>query len=598
MKTKIFTLIICALLINITFAQQPKRELRGAWIATVNNIDWPTVGSSAATQQAQLISILDQHQQSGLNTVFFQIRTQCDALYQSNIEPWSSFVSGTQGTNPGYDPLTFAINECKKRGLEFHAWINPYRAVVNYNQIGSFAANHIAVLRPDLLLSQGTLRILDPGKTEVWEYVIKVVMDVVRRYDIDGIHFDDYFYPYPPSSGAAFNDSTTYNAFPRGFTNIFDWRRANVDSLIKRTNDSIQIAKPWVKFGVSPFGIWRNQASDATGSATNGLQSYSDIYANSKKWIQNNWVDYLAPQLYWSIGFTVANYGVLVPWWQNNAFNRHIYSGLGAYRVNNGGTDANWNNPSQIPNQIRLNRTQSKVLGSIFYNTSSVNANPLGMRDSLRQDLWKKPALIPAMSWKDNVNPSAPSNLNAVLLNNNIVQLNWQAPPASTIEMDKVKRFVIYRFVNSTIDLNNSAAITAILPVDSLQYKDVNVPIGNIQYVVTSLDRLHNESTISNTSTVQIGATNINTVIPELTQLKLFNMGKNGYTIHYQLAANKNVSYTIVNVQGKIIVHKPKQFILSGTHQISNILENEPSGTYFIKLNFSGKMKTIPLIKM
>jgi uncharacterized lipoprotein YddW (UPF0748 family) len=214
--------IILSFLVSIvlcfnTMAQAPKRELRGAWIATVSNIDWPSATNLSATaQQNEFIQILNAHKASGMNAVYVQIRTQCDALYASSFEPWSNVLTGTQGTNPGYDPMQFMITECRKRGIEFHAWFNPYRAVVNYNQIGTFAPSHIAITRPDLLLDQGTLRVLDPGKPEVWEYVIKIVMDVVRRYDIDGVHFDDYFYPYPPSTGLPYNDDATYAAFPRG----------------------------------------------------------------------------------------------------------------------------------------------------------------------------------------------------------------------------------------------------------------------------------------------------------------------------------------------------------------------------------------------
>ncbi len=588
-------ILLCNIIINSN-AQAPKRELRGAWIATVNNIDWPTVGASAATQQAQLIAILNNHKASGMNAVFLQIRTQCDALYNSNVEPWSSFVSSAQGVNPGYDPLAFAIAECRKRGIELHAWINPYRAVINNSQIGTFASNHIAVTRPDLLLSQGSLRILDPGKTEVWNYVIKVVMDVVRRYDVDGIHFDDYFYPYPPSSGAAFNDSTTYNSTPRGFTNIFDWRRANVDSLIKRTNDSIHLAKPWVKFGVSPFGIWRNIGSDATGSATNGLQSYSDIYANSKKWIQSNWVDYLAPQIYWSIGLSVANYGVLVPWWNNNAFNRHIYSGMAAYKVGNGGTDVNFNNGNQIPNQIRLNRQQSKVLGSIFYNTTSVNANPLGMRDSLRNDLWSRAALLPQMPWIDNTAPQQPSALTTTLQNTNQVLVQWNAPPTTTVELDKARQYVIYRFNSATNALTDSSAIRTVTAVDSLQFVDNNVPNGTYYYIVTSLDRLHNESVASNVSPITLGTTNVNTIVAELQSFKIFTTG-NSHTFFYQLTKKSSVKFNILSQDGKVLFANNKGTQFAGTYTINNVTSNLPIGIFYAQIEINGKVKTVKFAK-
>ncbi len=596
MKNVLFLLIT-----TLTFqlkAQAPKRELRGAWIATVSNIDWPTVGANMATQQQQMRTILDKHKQAGLNAVYFQIRTQCDALYNSTFEPWSNVLSTAQGTNPGYDPLQFTIDECKKRSLELHAWINPYRAVINSNTLNTFSPNHIAVTRPDLLLSQGTLRILDPGKTEVWDYVNKIVMDVVRRYDIDGIHFDDYFYPYPPTAPTLpFDDNATFTASPRGISNIGDWRRANVDSLIKRTNDSIHATKPWVKFGVSPFGIWRNSSSDAAGSQTSGLQSYSDIYANSRKWIQNNWVDYLAPQLYWSIGLSVANYGVLIPWWNNNANARHIYSGMAAYKVNNGGTDANWNNPSQIPNQIRLNRQHTNVLGGIFYNTVSLNANPLGMRDSLINDLWKRPALMPNMNWLDMIAPAPPTNVTASAVTNNSATVQWQTPPITTNELQKARRFVIYRFVNGAVDINNGDAIRAILPADSLTYVDPNIPVGNITYAVTTLDRLHNESTVASSNTVANGTTNINTVITELNSLKLFNLG-HSYTLHFGLTKPSKVSYNVLNQYGAKIASADLGKLSIGTHNIPNLLYGYQKGTYIIQLIVNGQVKSIQTIKL
>jgi uncharacterized lipoprotein YddW (UPF0748 family) len=596
MYMRIVLALLFTVLVLVMYGQAPKRELRGAWIATVNNIDWPSAGANAATQQAQLITLLNNHKASGMNAVYMQIRTQCDALYNSSIEPWSSFVSSAQGVNPGYDPLAFAIAECRKRGMELHAWINPYRAVINNAQIGTFANNHIAVARPDLLLSQGSLRILDPGKTEVWSWVIKVVMDVVRRYDVDGIHFDDYFYPYPPSSGAAFNDSATYNATPRGFTNIYDWRRANVDSLIKRTNDSIHLAKPWVKFGISPFGIWRNAGSDATGSATNGLQSYSDIYANSKKWIQNNWVDYLAPQLYWSIGLSVANYGVLVPWWNSNAFNRHIYSGMAAYKVGNGGTDVNFNNASQIPNQIRLNRQYPKVLGGIFYNSTSVNSNPLGMRDSLRNDLWKRPALLPQMHWIDNTPPQQPSLATTTLQGTNNVLVQWTAPTTATNEMDKAKQYVVYRFNSATNTLTDSSAIITVTPVDTVQYVDNNVPNGTYYYIITSLDRMHNESIASNVSTITLGTTNVNAIVAELQSFKIFTTG-NSHTFFYSLTQKSRVRFTILSQDGRTIATQNRGTLYAGSYSINNLTSNLPSGVYYAKLEINGKVKTVQFVK-
>jgi uncharacterized lipoprotein YddW (UPF0748 family) len=487
----------------------PKHELRGAWIATFANIDWPSANTlPVAAQQAELLQLLDQLRSAGFNAVYFQVRSQCDAMYESQLEPWSADLTGRQGRapSPAYDPLAFLIAACRQRGLEVHAWFNPFRAVSNAVNLASFAPTHLARTRPEWLLAQGSLRILDPGLPPVREHVINVLLDVLRRYDVDGIHFDDYFYPYPPSSGPAFNDDATFAADPRGFTNRQDWRRDNINLFIQRTQESIRAVKPWVKFGVSPFGIWRNRASDPAGSATNGLQSYSDIYADSRKWIQQAWVDYLTPQLYWSVGFSVANYGVLLPWWNALGGSRHVYSGLAAYKVNNGGTDSNWSQPAQLPDQVRLNRQQPNVRGQTFFSARSVTGNPLGLRDALRDDLFRTPALLPPMPWKDDQPPPPVSNLTAQLGSHG-VQLTWVAPPPTGNPLDQVRQFVVYRSTSSAINREEAANIVRITAHEGeTSFTDPGLPPGTYYYTVTALDRLHNESLPAGTVSAQVVA--------------------------------------------------------------------------------------------
>ena len=506
-----FLYVLLSLLpLSVVGQSSPKRELRGAWIATFSNIDWPSANTlTVAAQQSELIQLLDQLQATGINAVFFQVRSQCDAMYDSQIEPWSADLTGRQGRapSPAYDPLEFMIAACRQRGLEVHAWFNPFRAVSNVNSLASFAPNHIARTKPEWLLAQGSLRILDPGIPQVRDYVIGVIQDVLGRYDVDGIHFDDYFYPYPPSSGAPFNDDASFAADARGFTNRQDWRRDNINLFIQRSHESVRTAKPWVKFGVSPFGIWRNRTSDPGGSATNGLQSYSDIYADSRKWIQQAWVDYLTPQIYWSVGFTVANYGELLPWWNALGGNRHIYSGMAAYKVNNGGTDDNWKQPAQIPNQVRLNRQQPNVRGQTFFSARSVLANPLGVRDALRDDLFRTPALLPPMPWKDDQPPAPVGNLTAQA-GGNAVRLAWTAPPDATNALDKVRQFVVYRSTGSTIDREDATNMVRITANESeTSFTDPGLAPGTYYYTVTALDRLHNESMPAVTVSAQVVAT-------------------------------------------------------------------------------------------
>ncbi len=283
---QIFKLLVFLPLFAIA---QPKREFRATWIANVSNVDWPSDKNLTADQQrAELVAMLDLQKQLGMNAVFLQVRNACDAVYDSKIEPWSEWLTGQQGQSPGYDPLAFAVQECKKRGLEIHAWLNPYRAVTDATR-ASIAVNHVTKTHPEWIRSYGNLRILDPGIPEVRNYVNAVVMDVLSRYDVDGIHFDDYFYPYP-QTGIELNDNATFSRFDRGFTNKADSRRDNVDLLVQMVSDNIKKTKPWVKFGISPFGIWQNKTSSPDGSDTKGLESYSATYSDSKYWLEQNWL--------------------------------------------------------------------------------------------------------------------------------------------------------------------------------------------------------------------------------------------------------------------------------------------------------------------
>lgn len=501
---KLFTLFFCCLLF-ITQAQNPKREFRGAWIATVGNIDYPTSKTlTTVQQQAEFVKILDQHKLAGINAVMVQIRTNGDAFYPSELAPWSEFLTGLQGKAPVpfYDPLAFMILECRKRGIEFHAWFNPYRAVSNVNT-SILDAKHVAIKHPEWLLPFGNLRVLDPGNSEVRKHVTKVVMEVANKYDIDGIHFDDYFYPYP-TAGLTLNDSATYAREKRGILNKNDWRRDNVNLLIKAISDSIKSVKPWVKFGISPFGIWQNKsAAQPLGSATGGLESYNDIYCDTRTWLQNGWIDYVAPQLYWNIGLAVADFSKLVPWWSDNTFDRHLYVGHGAYRINASDAVA-WQNPSEMLNQIRLVRGSVKAKGSMFYNTTSLNKNLLGFRDSLITKLYNTPSLMPIMTWKDAVAPNVPQNL-SVNLTNTGLELKWTKPTTGTSEFEKIKGYVVYRFANNeTVDISKAGAIRTIIYKDTTAFFDAQSTPQALKYtyVVTAFDRLQNESLPSNASTV------------------------------------------------------------------------------------------------
>ncbi len=374
---------------------QPKPELRAVWIATVDNIDWPTPGNyNTDSQKAEFIRLLDTHQYNGMNAVVVQVRPATDAFYPSPYEPWSQWLTGVQGKPPSpyYDPLEFMISETHKRNMEFHAWMNPYRAEFRIGG-SSIAPTHITRLHPDWFLSYGDKRYFDPGNKDVQRYVTNVVKDVVSRYAVDAIHFDDYFYPYR-IAGQVFPDTVSYTLYGNG-TNREDWRRSNVDSIILMLHDAIRNTNPKCQFGISPFGVWRNADKDpVNGSNTRaGQTNYDDLYADILLWLRNKWVDYVAPQLYWEFGHKAAPYEILIDWWNNHTYGVNCYIGLGMYRANSNGA---WKDNTQLPRQIEMLRSKPNINGMIFFSSKSFDKNPNGWNDSLRLHYFKDPVPTPS----------------------------------------------------------------------------------------------------------------------------------------------------------------------------------------------------------
>ena len=404
---KICALVFCFCLYIQTIAQ-PKYEFRGVWVATVTNIDWPSGGNfNTESQKAEFINLLNMHQRNGLNAVIVQVRPSADAFYPSPYEPWSEFLTGKQGAPPSpyYDPLAFMIAETHKRGMEFHAWCNPYRAEFNMGK-SSLSATHITRIHPEWFIVYGSKRYFDPGNKEVQQYVTMVIRDMVKRYDIDAIHFDDYFYPYR-IAGEQFPDDSTYANYNNGL-NKEDWRRSNVDSVILFLSRAIKEENKYCKFGVSPFGVWRNIDKDPDGSDTKASQTnYDDLYADILLWLREGWIDYVTPQLYWEFSHKIVGYGTLVDWWSQHAYGRHIYIGHGIYKAYTKGYSA-WKNRNELPNQIKKLREYSSVQGSVYYSSKSFVRNPNGWSDSLRNNYYRHPALVPPMSWIDSVKPAKP----------------------------------------------------------------------------------------------------------------------------------------------------------------------------------------------
>jgi len=398
------------------------REFRGAWIATVANIDWPSTNTlSVAEQKSELTAILNRAQTLKLNAVIFQVRPGCDALYPSKLEPWSEYLTGAMGRppRPFYDPLEFAITEAHRRGLELHAWFNPYRAR-HRSAKSLLSADHISSTRPSLVKKYGEELWLDPGEKEVQEYSLKVVMDVLERYDVDGIHFDDYFYPYKVqlSSGQDldFPDEDSWRKFGAGGKlSREDWRRENVNRFLQIVYTSIKKRKPWVKFGISPFGIWR----PGNPPQIHGLDAYEKLYADSRKWLQNGWLDYCAPQLYWQIASPEQSFPVLLKWWvDQNPKKRHVWPGL-----NTANTPRRWN-PEEIVNQVRRTRQQAGVTGHLHWNMRSLMRSE-GVFEALSKAVYFATALPPAMPWLATAKPGKPSL--AVTGRAGALSLTWNA---------------------------------------------------------------------------------------------------------------------------------------------------------------------------
>lgn len=449
----------------------PKHEFRGAWISTVLRLDWPRTTASIR-QQGDLVVMLDALKAAGINAVFFQVRSEADAMYASELEPWSYWLTGVQGQapEPFYDPLAFAVEEAHKRGMELHAWLNPFRADRDTDDYAVDPA-HVTAAHPDWILSfdltqtagsGDSLRLLDPGLPAVRDYVARVVADVVRRYDVDGIHFDDYFYPYPPNE-IDDEDDPTFAAHPNGFTDRADWRRDNIDRLIAQVADSIRALKPYVKFGISPFGIWRS----GVPPGITGLSAYDVIYADAPNWVYEQTVDYLAPQLYWPFGGG-QDYARLSAWWASVAFGRHLYVGHALYRADPVTATGTLYAASEVPRQIRYNRGDPGIQGSVFFRAENLTRlSSQGIVDSLRADLYRYPALTPTMPWKDVTPPAAPRDLAFAWTDAGEVLLEWQ-PPAPEAGVPAPRRYTVYRvraaappaFETVAADARNLLAVT------------------------------------------------------------------------------------------------------------------------------------------
>lgn len=463
----------------------PKREFRGAWIQTVGQSRYQQMNSAAMKHYlTEMVRKLDE---AGINAVIFQIRPEADAFYKSELEPWSRYLTGVQGRapdDPTFDPLAFLIDACHQRGMELHAWLNPYR--VKTSMGNQLASGHIYNRYPERFVQYGNQLFFDPGLPENRRFICEVLKDIVSRYDVDAIHMDDYFYPYP-IAGTPFPDDNSFNRYAasQGFSlsQRGDWRRNNVNLLIQQIKYTIAETKPWVRFGISPFGIYRNKRNDPKGSETNGLQNYDDLYADIKLWVEKGWIDYNLPQLYWEIGHTAADYTTLLHWWNENNFGQHLYIGQDLQRS----VDKN-----ELQLKIRQTREMPFVHGNCYWYGYQILDNFSGVAGMLKTDIHRTKALLPAYTHMHDGRPGTVKKLTEVFTED-MHFLTWEHKK-ETLNPETAQKFVIYRFAQSEkVDLNRAENILQVTP-DNYYVLPFEGGGRKYTYVVTALDAFGNES--------------------------------------------------------------------------------------------------------
>lgn len=479
-------------IVSFTDLKHPKREFRGAWLSTAWQTRYRTMNTGEMKQY--FIKALDDLQAMGINAVIFQVRPQADAFYKSKYEPWSAHLSGTQGKAPtgGFDPLEFLIKECHKRNMELHAWLNPYRVTTSANDV--LVSNHKYYTSPELFVNYGGKIYFDPGLKGSRDFICDVVEDIVMNYNVDAIHMDDYFYPYP-IAGVPFPDDNSFNATrkARGFKagEKADWRRDNVNLLIKEVKATLQRTKPWVRFGISPFGIYRNIAStpDKSGSRTNGLQNYDDLYADVKLWVEKGWIDYNMPQLYWEIGHTAADYETLIHWWEQNNFKQPLYIGQDVERTMKAKSKIG---ATQLMDKMLLSRSSANIHGNCFWPAYSLLDDFGGVKGELKNNYHRYPALIPAYTHMHSKAPKRVDKLKEFYTKTEHT-LRWRSD-GDKLDPTTAQYYVVYRFEKGEKEnLDNAEKIVAITrePNYVLPYEGGR---KEYKYVVTAVDGFHNES--------------------------------------------------------------------------------------------------------
>lgn len=470
----------------------PKREFRGAWFSTAWQSRYRTMTPNQLRQF--FVKSLDEMQAQGINAIIFQVRPQADAFYKSSYEPWSAHLTGRQGVAPanGFDPLAFIVDECHKRNIELHAWLNPYRVTTSVNDV--LASDHLYYREPERFVTYGDKIYFDPGLPQNRKFICDVVKDIVLRYEVDAIHMDDYFYPYP-IAGQSFPDHNSFSTYglEQGFSTNRrdDWRRNNVNMLIKEIKGTLTQTKPWVRFGISPFGIYRNKRStiDGSGSDTGGLQNYDDLYADVKLWVKNGWIDYNMPQIYWEIGHNLADYKTLTDWWANNNYDQPLYIGQDVKRTMDATTASG---DSQLKEKMHLSRSYTSIHGNCFWPAYELLDNYKGIATELKSNYHRYPALIPAYKHMHKKAPKKVDKLQSEYTRSSHI-LKWKSN-SEKYDPESAQYYVVYRFAKGEKEnLNDPKHIVAITRETSyeLPYEGGNT---EYKYVVTAVDGFHNES--------------------------------------------------------------------------------------------------------
>ena len=490
----IFT-TLCVFFVSAHAQYDGKHEWRAVWIATVGNMDWPSSQDLTSEQQkAELIAYLDLYKSLNFNAIVFQVRPTADAFYASKLEPWSHYLTGQQGKapNPYYDPLAFIIEESHKRGMELHAWLNPYRITYSNGQLENLASSHIYNTHPEWFTQHGRRVYFDPALPQTRDFTCKVAADIVRRYDVDGIHMDDYFYP-----DNNFEDSLSFVRYNRGYApeDKMAWRRENVDLVIQQLRDTIKSIKPYVKFGISPYAVWRNLRDDPRGSDTQSYAytNYDHLHADVLKWMENRWVDYMLPQLYFHIGYERADFTILAKWWGDYSDGLPLYAGLGSFKLS-ARADEPWNSVAEVVKQIEHIRRLPEYSGVCYFNAKNFTDNRLNVTETVRE-IYTHPTLVPPLRGFDTKAPQAPQQVVLTRKGENI-ELKWQAPAFLPREGLPAMYYAVYRFrAGETPDFAKGDAIVWLggdtqcsLPVEGA---------NAYRYYVTALDRLFNEGPAS-----------------------------------------------------------------------------------------------------